>query len=100
MRYRGMMPLMDQALLVAIARFPDRGHAIKELAGADDEFRSLCADLADAVSALHGWERSTSPVKVARCAEYQELVSDLTAEVEVALDRAKAASGRGERRGR
>jgi len=38
---------MDQSVLVAIARFPDRGHAIEELARTDDDFRSLCADLAE-----------------------------------------------------
>ena len=78
---------MDHSLLVAIARFPDRGHAIEELARRDEDFRSLCADLADAQAALEHWRCSVSPVREARCAEYQDLVRDLAVEVEAALDR-------------
>jgi hypothetical protein len=77
---------MDRFLLVAIARFPDRGHAIKELARTDEDFRSLCADLADAEAAAMRWEASTSPVSGARSAEYRELVRDLAAELEATLD--------------
>jgi hypothetical protein len=78
---------MDRSVLVAIARFPDRGHAIEELARTDEDFRSLCADLAEAEAALLRWERSSSPVKDARCAEYRDLARDLAAELEAMLDR-------------
>jgi hypothetical protein len=78
---------MDQSVLVAIARFPDRGHAIAELAGRDEEFRSLCADLADAEAAAVRWEHSSSPVGEARSAEYRELARDLAAELAATLDR-------------
>jgi len=78
---------MLHAIQAAIARFPDRGHAIAELAGRDDELRSLCEDLADAEAALVRWERSSEPVREARCAEYRALVRDLAAELEAMLDR-------------
>jgi hypothetical protein len=84
-RSRGL--IMDQAVLVAIARFPDRGHAIQELARRNDDFRSLCADLADAEAAAVRWERSPSSVSGARCAEYRELAKDLAAELAATLDR-------------
>lgn len=42
---------MDQSVLVAIARCPDRGHAIEEFARRNEDFQSLCADLADAEAA-------------------------------------------------
>jgi hypothetical protein len=84
---RRMVSPMDRTVLAAIARFPDRGHAVEELAGRDEDFRLLCADLADAETALVGWEQSASPVREARCAEYRDLVRDLAAEVEAALDR-------------
>ena len=77
---------MDQSLLAAIARFPDRGRAIEELAGHDEEFRSLCADYADAKAALAGWERCASPVRDERCTEYRGLLRDLALEIESALD--------------
>jgi hypothetical protein len=78
---------MDRSVLVAIARFPDRGHAIEELARRDEEFRSLCADLADAEAAAVRWEHSSSLVGEARSAEYRELARDLAAELAATLDR-------------
>jgi hypothetical protein len=78
---------MERCLRVAIARFPDRGHAIKELAGRDEEFLELCTDLADAEAALERWIGSILPVREARCAEYRDLVRDLAVEVKTALDR-------------
>ena len=39
---------IDQPVLVAVACFPDRGHAIEELARTNEEFRLLGADLVDA----------------------------------------------------
>ena len=78
---------MDRRLLAAIARFPDRGHAVEELAGRDEEFLLLCADLAEAEAALGRWERSGTSVRAARCAEYRELVRDLAVEIGATLDR-------------
>jgi crotonobetainyl-CoA:carnitine CoA-transferase CaiB-like acyl-CoA transferase len=78
---------MHHAVQAAIARFPDRGHAIEELARSDDSFQSLCEDFAAAQAALVHWERSSSSVREARCAEYRELVRDLAAELEVELNR-------------
>ncbi len=78
---------MHHAVQAAIARFPDRGHAIRELAGADEGFHSLCEDFAAAQAALVHWERSSSSVREARCAEYRGLVRDLAAEIEAELDR-------------
>ena len=78
---------MDRRLLAAIAHFPDRGHAVEELARQDEEFLLLCADLAEAEAALGRWARSDTPVREARCAEYRDLVRDLAVEVEAALNR-------------
>jgi hypothetical protein len=78
---------MDQFILVAIARFPDRGHAIEELARIDDDFRSLCVDFADAEAAALRWDHSPLPVSAARSAEYRELVKDLAVEIAATLDR-------------
>jgi hypothetical protein len=77
---------MDQSLLAAIARFPDRGRAIEELADDDEEFRSLCADYADADAALVRWENCSSQVREERCTEYRGLLKDLALEIEAALD--------------
>ena len=81
---------MDQSLLAAIARFPDRGRAIEELAARDEEFGSLCADYADAKAALAGWEGCASPVREERCVEYRGLLRDLALEIEAALNGERA----------
>jgi hypothetical protein len=78
---------MDPSVLAAIARFPDRGHAIEELARRDEDFRSLCADLADAEAAAVRWEHASLPVSAARSAEYRELTRDLAAELAAEIDR-------------
>ncbi|MBM6594358.1 hypothetical protein [Microvirga pudoricolor] len=82
---------MHHAVQAAIARFPDRGHAIAELATADDGFLSLCEDLVEAQEAVLHWERSTSPLGAARSDEYRELVKELVAELERTLDRSTGA---------
>ena len=78
---------MDRTVLAAIARYPDRGRAIEEFAERDEEFRSLCADLADAEAALKRWEQSSSQVREERCTEYRDLIGDLTDEIGSVLDR-------------
>lgn len=84
---RRLVFTMDRDLLVAVAHFPDRGHAIHELARTNEEFRSLCVDLAEAEAALRRWAQSSSPLKEARSTEYKDLVRDLAAELEATLDR-------------
>jgi hypothetical protein len=76
---------MDENLLAAARRFPGRQAAIEALAATDEEFRSLCADLADAEAARCRWEMSLSPDREPRCAEYRALVDDLAKEIERAL---------------
>jgi hypothetical protein len=69
-------------------RFAARWRAIEELALRDDDFRSLCVDLADAEAAAVKWEHSASPKRDQRRAEYLELARDLASEIEAALDAA------------
>lgn len=77
---------MNQNLAAAKRHFPARGRMIEELAGRDDEFRSLCVDLADAGAELMRWESSDHPLREERTAEYRALVDELAAEIEAALD--------------
>ena len=78
---------MEPFVKVAISRLPDRGHAIEELSRTSENVRSLCVDLADAEAAAVRWERSSSPLRAERGAEYRELANDLAAELSAALDR-------------
>jgi len=79
---------MDQGITAAIRRFPARRQAIEERAARDEEFFSLCADLAEAEAALHQWEIRADPRRNQRCAEYRILADDLANEIEEALDTA------------
>lgn len=81
--------IMDRNLLVAVAQFPDRGHAIEKLARTNEDFCSLCTDLGEAKAALQRWEKSSSPVKQARASEYRGLMTELAAEIEAILDRCR-----------
>jgi hypothetical protein len=82
---------MDEDLVAAARWFPGRLHALEALAAADESFRSLCADFAEAEAALQRWRASASAVREQRCAEYEELVESLAGEVALYLD---AAEGR------
>jgi hypothetical protein len=75
-------------LAAAKAKFPDRGRAIDELASRDDDFRTMCVDLADAEAAALRNEESPSPKREQFLAEYRDLITYLTAEIELALDAA------------
>jgi tRNA U34 5-methylaminomethyl-2-thiouridine-forming methyltransferase MnmC len=84
-------PLLDMAqdLSAAIRRFPARRQAIEERAARDEEFLSLCADLAAAEDALQRWEKRTDPRRDQRCAEYRILADELANEIEQALNSAQ-----------
>lgn len=80
---------MAQDITAAVRRFPARRQAIEERAARDEEFLSLCADLAEAEAALHQWENRTDPRRDQRCAEYRILADELANEIEEALDAAE-----------
>jgi hypothetical protein len=79
---------MDQKLSAAKRHFPDRYRAIEEFAMHDDDFYSLCGDLADAEAEVTKWKNSASPLSSQRRAEYLALASDLAKEIDAALDAA------------
>lgn len=77
---------MHRGVLAALRHFPARRRAIEEMVLKSENFRLLCTDLADAEAALSNWERSPSPLKDERCAEYRSLVTALKAEILEILD--------------
>jgi hypothetical protein len=83
---------MDHGVLIAIQRFPARQRAIEALAARDEDFRSLCADFAEAQAALRRWEEPSSAVRENvrenLRSEYQTLVEELAGEIAGALDTA------------
>jgi hypothetical protein len=83
---------MDESLVAAARWFPERQRAVEALAAADESFRLLCADLAEAEGALQRWRVSASTVRDQRCSEYEELVESLVGEIASYLDAGAATS--------
>ena len=88
---------MDRRIGAAKRRFPEYAPAIDLLVSRDEEFRSLCMDLADAEAAAAEWGLSASPKSRERQNEYLILASDLADEIGRELDKVVILGARPER---
>ncbi|MBY3182345.1 hypothetical protein RWK44_07800 [Rhizobium sp. 25PS6] len=77
---------MDEGVTAVRRQFPARIRAIDDLSARSEDFREICRDFADAQSALQKWNGSTDPKRDERVVEYQELIAELSKEIEGALD--------------
>ncbi|MBY2990470.1 hypothetical protein HF263_06495 [Rhizobium leguminosarum] len=77
---------MDEDVTAVRRQFPARIKAIDDLSARSEDFREICRDFADAQSALQKWNVSTDPKRDERVVEYQELIAELSKEIEGALD--------------
>jgi hypothetical protein len=77
---------MDEGTTAVRRQFPARIEAIDDLSARSEDFREICRDFADAQSALQKWNVSTDPKRDERVVEYQELIAELSKEIEGALD--------------
>ncbi|NKL77252.1 hypothetical protein [Rhizobium leguminosarum] len=77
---------MDEGVTAVRRQFPARIKAIDDLSARSEDFREICRDFADAQSALRKWNVSTDPKRDERVVEYQELIAELSKEIEGALD--------------
>ncbi|QIO51398.1 hypothetical protein HA461_09520 [Rhizobium leguminosarum bv. trifolii] len=77
---------MDEGVTAVRRQFPARIRAIDDLSARSEDFREICRDFADAQSALQKWNVSTDPKRKERVVEYQELIAELSKEIEGALD--------------
>jgi hypothetical protein len=82
-----------KAALTAIRRFPHFELPIRRLIEADETFREICEELAEAEIALGTVTSMPASLREARQAEWQDLVDRLAGEVEAAIR--SDASGRG-----
>lgn len=76
-----------QAFTAATRRFPLFELPIKRLIEADENFRDICEELAEAESALAAVDKLPAALRETRRAEWQALVDRLIVEVEAALGR-------------
>lgn len=74
------------ALLAAVRRHPERELAVRRLIAADERFRDICEELADAELALANTDGAPAATRAARRAEWQELVDRLAGELKSALE--------------
>ncbi|MBY5531980.1 hypothetical protein HFO42_03715 [Rhizobium leguminosarum] len=77
---------MDEGVTAVRRQFPARIKAIDDLSARSEDFREICRDFADAQSALQKWNVSTDPKRNERVVEYQELIAELSKEIEGALN--------------
>ncbi|ULR45670.1 hypothetical protein [Rhizobium sp. K102] len=77
---------MDEGVTAVRRQFPARITAIDDLSARSEDFREICRDFADAQSALQKWNVSTDRKRNQRVVEYQELIAELSKEIEGALD--------------
>ncbi|EJC66862.1 hypothetical protein OLZ32_00795 [Rhizobium sp. 1AS11] len=77
---------MDEGVTAVRRQFPARIKAIDDLSARSEDFREICRDFADAQSALQKWNVSTDLKRDERVVEYQELIAELSKEIEGALD--------------
>jgi hypothetical protein len=73
------------ALSAAVRRYPQFELAIRRLIDADESFRDICEELADAELALSGVDKLPIALREARRAEWQELVDRLVEELRAVL---------------
>lgn len=87
-----------RSVSAAVRRFPLFELTIHRLIDRSDSFRDMCEELADAELALSRVEGLSAALRVARRAEWQELVDRLVREVGAVLS-AEAARSPGPTRG-
>ncbi|APO68543.1 hypothetical protein IE4872_CH02941 [Rhizobium gallicum] len=79
---------MENGVRFVKSFFKERAKVIEALAARTEGFRDLCDDFLTAHDEKLRWERSSSPERGERIAEYQELIDSMRIEIEQALDRA------------
>jgi hypothetical protein len=82
------------ALSAAVRRFPELELTIRRMIAADQTFRDMCEELAEAEAALSRVDRLPSPMHAARRAEWHDIVERLAREVEETLREKQSAQSR------
>jgi hypothetical protein len=81
----GLNETQRESFAAAARRFPDLELPIRRLFDTSENFRDICAELAEAEIALSTAEHSATASKEDRAAEWRELVDRLVGEVELAI---------------
>ena len=77
--------------------FPDQGEAVRQFFRKDKTFQAICADYQQCARALHYWSNSDLAEAPQRRIEYQDLLSELRAEISLILDTLNASETNNDR---
>ena len=77
--------------------FPSQGEAVRQLYRKDKGFQAICSDYQQCARALHYWSNSDLPSASQRRIEYQDLLSELRAEISLILDTLNASETNNDR---
>ncbi len=89
MTERSGSDLYGEGLASALRRFPTHAAQIRALIMRNENFRTICDDLACAEQALLAVDRFEAGIRDARRREFTEMVDDLSVELERLLSQAK-----------
>lgn len=82
-----MMNVTELLPSAVLHDFPSQGEAVRQLYRQDKGFQAICADYQQCARALHYWSNSDQPSASQRRTEYQNLLSELRAEISLILNR-------------
>lgn len=82
-----MMKVTELPPSAVLADFPSQGEAIRQLYRMDKAFQAICSDYQQCARALHHWNNSDLPSASQRRIEYQDLRSELKAEILLILNK-------------
>ncbi|KAA0969785.1 hypothetical protein FPY71_14840 [Aureimonas fodinaquatilis] len=89
MTQRSGSDLNDEGLASALRRFPTHAPQIRDLIMRNENFRTICDDLACAEQALLAVDRLQVGIREARRREFKEMVDTLSTEIERLLTQTK-----------
>jgi hypothetical protein len=82
-----MMNVTELLPSAVLHDFSSRGEAVRQLYRKDKGFQAICFDYQQCARALHYWSNSDLPSASQRRKEYQDLLSELRAEISLILNR-------------
>ena len=92
-----MMNVTELLPSAVLHDFSSRGEAVRQLYRKDKGFQAICFDYQQCARALHYWSNSDLAEAPQRRIEYQDLLSELRAEISLILDTLNASETNNDR---
>ena len=82
-----MMKVTELLPSAVLNDFPSQSETVRQLYRKDKAFQAICSDYQRCARALHYWNNSDLPSASQRRTEYQDLLSELKAEISLFLNK-------------